>query len=111
MEIYNEEIHDLLDANAEAGVDRYLHTGKDITIREEKNGNISVYGLQEEKVENSEELASLLDRGSNLRITSSTLMNSCSSRSHAIFTVIIEQHRIEDLYKPDEKGQNEDEML
>ena len=85
LEIYNEEIHDLLDSNAVTGVDRYLNTGKDITIREEKNGNISVYGLQEEKVDNSEELASCLDRGSNLRITSSTLMNNWSSRSHAIF--------------------------
>lgn len=75
LEIYNEEIHDLLDASVEGGYDRYLNKGKDITIREEKNGNISVYGLQEEKVENSEELASCLDRGSNLRITSSTLMN------------------------------------
>lgn len=58
LEIYNEEIHDLLDASVEGGVDRYLNRGKDITIREEKNGNISVYGLQEEKVENSDELAS-----------------------------------------------------
>ena len=51
LEIYNEEIHDLLDSSAVTGVDRYLNTGKDITIREEKNGNISVYGLQEEKVD------------------------------------------------------------
>ena len=71
--------------SVEGGVDRYLDKGKDITIREEKNGNISVYGLQEEKVDNSDELASCLDRGSNLRITSSTLMNNASSRSHAIF--------------------------
>jgi hypothetical protein len=38
---------------------------KDITIREEKNGNISVYGLKEEKVNCYEELAACLDRGSN----------------------------------------------
>lgn len=108
LEIYNEEIHDLLDSSAESGVDRYLNKGKDITIREEKNGSISVYGLLEEKVESSEELASCLDRGSNLRITSSTLMNSASSRSHAIFTIAIEQHIIEDLYKPGEAAdQNE----
>jgi hypothetical protein len=28
-------------------------------------------------------------------------MNNCSSRSHAIFTISIEQSIIEDLYKPD----------
>ena len=33
LEIYNEEIHDLLDTNVEAGVDRYISKGKDISIR------------------------------------------------------------------------------
>ena len=63
-----------------------------INIREEKNGSISVYGLKEEKVDNAEELATCLDRGSNMRTTASTLMNNNSSRSHAIFTISIEQH-------------------
>lgn len=36
-------------------------------------------------------------------------MNNCSSRSHAIFTIIIEQHVIEDLYQPDEKGPKPEE--
>jgi hypothetical protein len=34
-------------------------------------------------------------------------MNSASSRSHAIFTIAIEQHVIEDLYKPGEAGATE----
>ena len=59
-------------------------------IREEKNGSISVYGLHEEKVECVEEMAACLDRGSNFRTTSATLMNANSSRSHAIFTISIE---------------------
>lgn len=58
LEIYNEEIHDLLDSSVEGSVDRYLNKGKDINIREEKNGNISIYGLQEEKVDSAEEMAS-----------------------------------------------------
>ena len=81
-------------------IDRFMQK-KEISIREEKNGNISVYGLREEKVNCYEELAACLDRGSNFRSTASTMMNSCSSRSHAIFTISIEQHIIEDLYKPD----------
>lgn len=72
---------------------------KEITIREEKNGNISVFGLKEEKVNSYDELAACLDRGSNFRSTASTLMNNCSSRSHAIFTISIEQHVIDDLYQ------------
>ena len=59
-----------------------------------------MYGLKEEKVSCYEELAACLDKGSNFRSTASTLMNNSSSRSHAIFTITIEQHVIEDLYKP-----------
>ena len=108
LEIYNEELHDLLDhssfsSGGAAVIDRFLQK-KEITIREEKNGNISVFGLKEEKVNCYEELAACLDRGSNFRSTASTLMNNCSSRSHAIFTITIEQHIIEDLYKPNESG-------
>ena len=82
---------------------------KEISIREEKEGQISVYGLQEEKIESPDDLFSCLERGSSFRSTSSTLMNATSSRSHAIFTITIEQHIIEDLYQnsevpKDEKG-------
>lgn len=49
----------------------------------------------------AEDLAACLDKGSNFRSTASTLMNNCSSRSHAIFTITIEQSIIEDLYKPE----------
>jgi hypothetical protein len=105
IEIYNEELHDLLDHPSAATsngivIDRFIQK-KDIQIREEKNGSISLFGLREEKVSSYEELAACLDKGSNFRSTASTLMNNCSSRSHAIFTITIEQSIIEDLYKPD----------
>lgn len=35
-------------------------------------------------------------------------MNDASSRSHAIFTIFIEQHRIDDLYQKDSKPKLED---
>ncbi len=95
LEIYNEELHDLLDHGALSGntgnglIDRFIQK-KEISIREEKNGSISVFGLREEKVNCYEELAACLDKGSNFRSTASTLMNNCSSRSHAIFTISIE---------------------
>ena len=78
-----------------------------INIREEKNGQISVYGLSEEKVENAEEMAACLDKGSNMRTTASTLMNSNSSRSHAIFTITIEQHQIDDLFQAGVENQDD----
>lgn len=50
MELYNEEIHDLLDPQS---MQRDRITGKpqkEISIREEKNGTISIRGLKEELV-------------------------------------------------------------
>ena len=44
----------------------------------------------------------LLERGGYHRTTASTLMNDASSRSHAIFTIFIEQHKIDDLYQKDD---------
>jgi len=44
-------------------------------------------------------MVALLERGGCNRTTAATLMNDASSRSHAIFTIFIEQHIIEDLYK------------
>ena len=89
LEIYNEELIDLLDQNS---IQQAAGGNKNINIREEKNGLISVYGLHEERVERADDMAACLDRGTNNRTTASTLMNNNSSRSHAIFTITIEQH-------------------
>ena len=40
-------------------------------------------------------MLALLDKGSINRTTAATLMNDSSSRSHAIFTVLIEQHPLQ----------------
>jgi len=63
---------------------------KELQIREEKGGVISVKGLKEQEVNSQEECIHLLNSGINHRQTSSTLMNEGSSRSHAIFTITIE---------------------
>jgi kinesin family protein 4/21/27 len=99
LEIYNEEIHDLLDPVLMA------HE-KTITIREDK-GSISLMGLHEQKVDTYYEMLECLDRGSLKRSTSATLMNATSSRSHAIFTISIEQHILEDA--GDERPETEEQ--
>ena len=89
MELYNEELHDLLDP---ASMVRDRVTGKplkELMIREEKNV-ISVRGLKELEVSSQAECLHWLNSGINHRMTSATLMNEGSSRSHAIFTVTIE---------------------
>lgn len=45
-------------------------------------------------------MLALLDQGSINRTTAATMMNESSSRSHAIFTIFIEQHR----YNQEEEG-------
>jgi hypothetical protein len=70
---------------------------KEISIREEKNGVISVRGLKEVEVSTAEDCIRQLNMGITHRQTSSTLMNEGSSRSHAIFTVTIEQKITKEL--------------
>lgn len=101
LEIYNEEIYDLLDSTITTSARSKLSKPNgSINIREEKDGSISIYGINEEKVLTYDEMMSCLERGSLHRSTASTLMNEVSSRSHAIFTITLEQHNLDDLYKP-----------
>ena len=46
-------------------------------------------GAREERVKSSEEALNLLFAGNTSRVTEATEMNRRSSRSHAIFTVIV----------------------
>ena len=87
LELYNEELHDLLDPAADR---QSAKAPKELQIKE-KNGSIYVQGLKEEPVASQEECLMLLNRGIAHRTTSATLMNEGSSRSHAVFTVGIEQ--------------------
>lgn len=101
LELYNEELHDLLDP---AGINKQTgKSAKEITIREEKNGVISVRGLRDVDVASSDECTRLLNTGITHRQTSATLMNEGSSRSHAIFTITIEQKIVKEVEEPDEK--------
>ena len=87
IEIYNEEIRDLLDPQGQSK----------IVVREFSRGVPSLCGQQEVQVVNSETILSLLEMGAVNRMTRTTIMNEYSSRSHAILEVNIEQHPIEDL--------------
>ncbi|CAN4092353.1 unnamed protein product [Withania somnifera] len=64
-----------------------------IQIRETVHGGITLAGVTEAEVRTKEEMACFLLRGSVARATGSTKMNSQSSRSHAIFTISLEQKK------------------
>ncbi|VFQ74221.1 unnamed protein product [Cuscuta campestris] len=102
IEIFKEEVFDLLDQNATASCKGEgaplarvaAHTRAPIHIRETPSGGIALAGVTEAEVKTKEEMASYLLRGAVSRATASTNMNSQSSRSHAIFTIYMEQKRI-----------------
>ncbi|GMI64891.1 hypothetical protein like AT5G60930 [Hibiscus trionum] len=101
IEIFKEEVFDLLDSNPAAsskveGVSlaKPAAPGKlPIQIRETVNGGITLAGVTEAEVRTKEEMTLYLSRGSLSRATGSTNMNSLSSRSHAIFTITMEQKK------------------
>ncbi|OMO50768.1 hypothetical protein CCACVL1_30271 [Corchorus capsularis] len=100
IEIFKEEVFDLLDSAAlckaeGAPLAKPTAPGRlPIQIRETVNGGITLAGVTEAEVRTKEEMASYLSRGSLSRATGSTNMNSQSSRSHAIFTITMEQKKI-----------------
>eukprot|EP01040_Poterioochromonas_malhamensis_P004395 gene4395-4711_t len=83
LELYNEEIKDLL-------VDPKVATKCE--LKEDPNKGIYVKGLSDVVVETPEDLHKMLDKGLTNRTTASTNMNAESSRSHSIFTIIVEMN-------------------
>ncbi|KAF0300746.1 Chromosome-associated kinesin KIF4A [Amphibalanus amphitrite] len=96
-QIYKEQLFDLLPFSAQIYKEQLfdLLSGKErdqsqVDIREDTKG-IRVAGLTEVAVTTVTETISCLERGGLGRITGATAMNLRSSRSHAIFTVCLEQ--------------------
>jgi len=87
MELYNEEILDLFDPNTS----KAKKSG--IRIHEDANGGIYTIGVTNRTVKSEEETLNCLRSGAFNRTTASTNMNDQSSRSHAIFTLYIQQQR------------------
>ncbi|KAL3634051.1 hypothetical protein CASFOL_021105 [Castilleja foliolosa] len=98
IEIFKEEVFDLLDPKT-TGPARVP-----IQIRERASGGITLAGVTEAEVRTKEEMASYLLQGSLCRATGSTNMNTQSSRSHAIFTISMEQRRITSSSAGDDVG-------
>nr|CAB3456628.1 unnamed protein product [Digitaria exilis] len=102
IEILKEEVRDLLDPTAATvgkvengnGHAKLSMPGKPpVQIREASNGVITLAGSTEVHVSTQKEMTACLEQGSLSRATGSTNMNNQSSRSHAIFTITLEQMR------------------
>lgn len=84
LEIYNEEIRDLLSDKTPANPEK--KTPNQLKIRETLNGEVYVSGLIEQEVKSSQEIGEVLAVAATRRVVGSTAMNAVSSRSHAICT-------------------------
>eukprot|EP01135_Chromosphaera_perkinsii_P006627 Nk52_evm29s554 gene=Nk52_evmTU29s554 len=86
IELRNEDVVDLLQCSSTTGNSKGQYQ-----IRELSNGTITISGVKEEAVSSPGEVLDILKRGSGFRSTASTNMNAQSSRSHAIFTLLMEK--------------------
>jgi hypothetical protein len=98
LEIHNDNIRDLLSSpDSTTSIDRPPSSARlrddVINIRESADGKIFITGMSEHSASSLADMLGLLRRGSLSRTTGSTAMNVHSSRSHAIFTVQLEQRK------------------
>ncbi|XP_074656043.1 kinesin-like protein KIF13A isoform X2 [Tubulanus polymorphus] len=86
MEIYNEKVHDLLDPKGGR---------QNLRVREHNILGPYVDGLSQLVVESYEDIETLMVEGNKSRTVAATNMNSESSRSHAVFNIILTQTMVD----------------
>ncbi|KAK1339742.1 hypothetical protein QTO34_018298 [Cnephaeus nilssonii] len=96
MEIYNEKVRDLLDPKG---------SRQSLKVREHKVLGPYVDGLSQLAVTSFEDIESLMSEGNKSRTVAATNMNEESSRSHAVFNIIVTQ-TLYDLQSGDNLGGN-----
>ncbi|XP_044146817.1 kinesin-like protein KIF13B isoform X2 [Bufo gargarizans] len=87
MEIYNEKVRDLLDPKG---------SRQSLKVREHKVLGPYVDGLSKLAVSSYKDIESLMSEGNKSRTVAATNMNEESSRSHAVFNIIL-THTISDV--------------
>nr|XP_060622067.1 kinesin-like protein KIF18A [Anolis sagrei ordinatus]XP_060622076.1 kinesin-like protein KIF18A [Anolis sagrei ordinatus] len=79
LEVYNEQIHDLL-----------VNSGA-LAVREDPQKGVQVHGLTLHQPKSAEEILQMLDYGNKNRTQHPTDVNASSSRSHAVFQIYLRQ--------------------
>ena len=83
LEVYGDDIHDLLDLSRTV-----------LPLREDGGGGVVCNGLTIKRVQSAIEAVQVLHEGTMNRSTAATLMNLTSSRSHAVFTLSLKRHSV-----------------
>jgi len=92
LELYNESGYDLLAADEDVEVSRLDDMPK-VTMLEDEDGNYHFRNLSVNQVNSEEDALNLLFLGDTNRAIGETEMNQSSSRSHCIFTIMIEKRQ------------------
>lgn len=80
FEIYNEEVRDLLSQTPQRSLD----------LKESTDSGVYVKDLTDVVVKSVSEIDDVLQRGKKNRSVGATLMNAGSSRSHSVFSIVVE---------------------
>ena len=111
LELYGEEIRDLLSISTKGNDSKKLPSSslkrrnklvhseqvssRKITIRDGQNGqDPEILGASEIVVKSAHDALSLLNDGTKRRVVGATAMNSESSRSHAVFSILVQQKTV-----------------
>ena len=86
MEVYNEQIRDLLSPSP---------TASPLQLREERDGSMTIAGLSSHTPSSAAEVFRMLERGNQRRTQSATEANAQSSRSHAVLQVTLRRRDLE----------------
>lgn len=96
LEIYNEELADLL-LDESVGAAPKLSVVEDRGDEKRRGRGVMVTGLSDEVVASTEDVLNLMARAQQRRKTGETKMNKSSSRSHCLFTLCVQAKlRLED---------------
>jgi kinesin family member 5 len=88
MEIYMENIKDLL---CDAPVSLSQVSSEKLRIRQDNHKGVYIQGLTSKFVYSSNDVMNIIKEGAKQRVVASTSLNSVSSRSHAVITLILTQ--------------------
>lgn len=75
-----------------------LNNKNKLSVLEDKNQKVQIYGLEEINVNNAEEMREVIDLANSIRTTHNTVTNETSSRSHAICNIVIKETGSEETY-------------
>lgn len=93
MEIYNENCYDLLNRDH---IDVPLENWSKVTMLQDDQGNLKLKNISLHQCETDQSAVDLLLMGNFMKQVCATPMNQFSSRSHSIFTIIIDGKNKED---------------